>query len=91
MTKPQYHLERSQRIPRRIHARLADGTIVEGVEVFRRLYAAVGFPRLVAITRLPGLAQRLDLGYRWFARNRLKLTGRCAEGACAIASESRRV
>jgi predicted DCC family thiol-disulfide oxidoreductase YuxK len=75
----------------RIHARLADGTIVEGVEVFRRLYAAVGFPRLVAITRLPGLAWLLDLGYRWFARNRLKLTGRCTDGACAIASKSTRV
>ena len=75
----------------RIHARLADGTIVEGVEVFRRLYAAVGFPRLVAITRLPGLAQLLDLGYRWFAKNRLRLTGRCKDGACDVAVESTRV
>jgi predicted DCC family thiol-disulfide oxidoreductase YuxK len=70
----------------RIHARLPDGTVVEGVEVFRRLYAAVGFPRLAAVTRWPGLAQLLDLGYRWFARNRLRLTGRCAEQACNIRS-----
>jgi predicted DCC family thiol-disulfide oxidoreductase YuxK len=41
----------------RIHARLPDATIVEGVEVFRRLYAAVGFGPLVALTRLPGVAQ----------------------------------
>jgi len=66
----------------RIHARLPDGTLVEGVEVFRRLYATVGFGPLVALTRLPGVAWLLDRLYRWFARNRLRLTGRCADGAC---------
>ena len=66
----------------RIHARTSDGTWMQGVEVFRRLYTAVGFGALVAPTRLPGIAQLLDLGYRWFAKNRLRLTGRCADGAC---------
>jgi predicted DCC family thiol-disulfide oxidoreductase YuxK len=61
----------------RIHARLADGTVVEGVEVFRRLYAIVGYGWLVAPTRLPGVRHLLDLAYRLFARNRLRLTGRC--------------
>ena len=68
----------------RIHARLADGTVVEGVEVFRRLYAAVGFGWLVAPTRLPGVRQLLDLAYRAFARNRLRLTGRCAAEGCEL-------
>lgn len=68
----------------RIHARLPDGTLVEGVEVFRRLYTAVGFRWLVALTRLPGVAQLLDLGYRWFAKNRLRLTGRCTDGSCEL-------
>jgi len=71
----------------RIHARLADGTIIEGVEVFRRLYTAVGFGPIVAITRLPGLSWLLDQGYRLFAKNRLKLTGRCVKnesGACSV-------
>jgi predicted DCC family thiol-disulfide oxidoreductase YuxK len=68
----------------RIHARASDGTWVQGVEVFRRLYTAVGFGPLVALTRMPGIAQLLDLGYRWFAKNRLRLTGRCADGACEI-------
>ncbi len=45
----------------RIHGRLPDGTLIEGVEVFRRLYAAVGFGPLVALTRLPGIAQLLNL------------------------------
>jgi len=71
-----------ERLMERIHGRLPDGTIVEGVEVFRRAYAAVGFGPLVALTRLPGLSHLLDLAYGWFARNRLRLTGRCAAGAC---------
>lgn len=76
----------------RIHARLADGTLIEGVEVFRRLYTAVGFGPLVAVTRLPGLSSALDWGYRSFAKNRLKLTGRCvkdADGACAVPARAR--
>jgi len=68
----------------RIHGRLPDGTLVQGVEVFRRLYAALGFAPLVALTRLPGIAQLLDLAYRVFAKNRLRLTGRCADGACPV-------
>lgn len=68
----------------RIHGRLPDGTWIEGVEVFRRLYSAVGFGPLIAVTRLPGISHLLNLGYRVFARNRLRLTGRCRDGACAV-------
>ncbi|MGE5347594.1 MAG: thiol-disulfide oxidoreductase DCC family protein [Acidithiobacillales bacterium] len=66
----------------RIHGRLSDGTLVEGVEVFRRVYTAVGYGALVAPTRLPGIAHLLDLAYRLFAKNRRRLTGRCRGGAC---------
>lgn len=66
-----------------IQGRLPDGTWVKGVEVFRRLYGAVGFRWLVAISRWPGIRNLLDLGYRLFARNRLRLTGRCTE-SCRI-------
>ena len=69
----------------RIHGRLPDGTWLEGVEVFRRLYAAVGFGPLVALTRLPLIRQLLDLGYTLFAKNRLRLTGRCSpETGCRL-------
>ena len=67
----------------RIQARLPDGCFVEDVEVFRRMYAAVGLGPLVALTRIPGISHMLDLGYRWFAKNRLRLTGRCDDGTCA--------
>ena len=72
----------------RIHARLADGTLVEGVEVFRRIYALLGFGPLVAVTRLPGLSHLLDAGYAWFARNRMRLAGRCEDGSCGLPGRS---
>jgi predicted DCC family thiol-disulfide oxidoreductase YuxK len=69
----------------RIHGRLADGTAIEGVEVFRQLYTAIGFGWLVAVTRVPGISHLCRLGYHLFAKNRLRLTGRCApDGSCAI-------
>ncbi len=67
----------------KIQGRLADGTWLEGVEVFRQLYATVGFKRLVRMSRLPGVSQVLDLGYQTFAKNRLRLTGRC-DDACRV-------
>lgn len=73
----------------RIHGRLPDGTVVEGVEVFRRLYAAVGFGTLVALTRLPGIRQLLDVAYHAFAKNRLRLTGRCVDGTCELHTRTR--
>lgn len=66
----------------RIHGRIPSGQLIEGVEVFRKLYAAVGLGWLVAPTRLPGIRQLLDLGYRFFARYRLRLTGRCSAQTC---------
>lgn len=68
-----------------IHGRLPDGTWIKGVEVFRRLYGAIGFGWLTAMTRLPGISQLLDCGYWVFAKNRLRFTGRCsADGACKV-------
>jgi predicted DCC family thiol-disulfide oxidoreductase YuxK len=66
----------------RIHGRLPGGALIEGVEVFRRLYAAVGFSRLVGLSRLPGLSWLFDAVYSVFARNRLRLTGRCNDTSC---------
>lgn len=74
-----------------IHARLPDGTWITGVEVFRRLYSAVGFKTLASLTRLPLASGFLDFGYNVFAKNRLRLTGRCsASGECKTLSRSQR-
>jgi len=75
----------------RIQGRLPDGSWVQGVEVFRLVYGALGFKRLASWSRLPGIAHVLDWGYETFARNRLRWTGRCeSNGDCRlqIAGES---
>ena len=69
----------------RIQGRLPNGTWIEGVEVFRQLYSAIGWTKLVAISRLPVIRWVLALGYRAFAANRLRFTGRCLpDGSCAV-------
>ena len=66
-----------------IHGRLPNGEWIRGVEVFRRIYSALGFGWLVSITRWPLVSKLLDKAYVLFARNRLRLTGRCGD-ACSI-------
>jgi predicted DCC family thiol-disulfide oxidoreductase YuxK len=72
----------ARQVMARIHGVLPDGTVVEGVDVFRRAYAAVGLGWLMAPTRWPGLRRLAELAYRTFARNRLRWTGR--ECACEV-------
>jgi predicted DCC family thiol-disulfide oxidoreductase YuxK len=70
----------------RIHGVLPDGRLIEGMEVFRRAYAAVGLGWLLAPSRWPLLGRVYDAAYRVFARNRLRWTGRehavCAGDRC---------
>jgi predicted DCC family thiol-disulfide oxidoreductase YuxK len=67
-----------------IHGRLPTGEWIIGVEVFRQLYSAVGWNWIVRWTRLPVVRQILDWAYQFFARYRLRLTGRCEAGRCSI-------
>lgn len=78
-----------------IHAVGEDGTIVKGMEVFRRAYAAVGLGWLWAPTGWPLIKPLADRFYRWFARNRMRISlrswralptgdGACATGTCKI-------
>lgn len=71
-----------------IHGRTADGRIVTGMEVFRRAYSAVGWGAVLSPTGWPALRPVFDALYRWFARHRLRLTGRggaaCAGGTCRM-------
>ena len=63
-------------IEARIHGQWPDGRIVEGVDVFVALYDAVGLGWLTAPANWPGFRGLLDWAYVWFARNRLRITGR---------------
>jgi len=67
-----------------IQCRTVDGRWIEGVEVFRQIYSMIGFRFFVFFTRIPGIAHLLDLAYRTFAKNRLRLTGRCDNSQCSI-------
>ncbi|WP_339733460.1 DUF393 domain-containing protein [uncultured Gimesia sp.] len=96
ISAPQFELDAygksREQLMEEIHARLPDGTWVTGVEVFRKLYSAIGFSWLVFPTRLPGVSHFLDLAYRVFAKNRLKLTGRChGNSSCEISSQTKEV
>lgn len=70
----------------RLHARLPDERLVDGIEVFRRMYELIGFRALVAVSRWPGVRQVLDFVYRRFAAQRLRLTGRCTHESCELPS-----
>jgi len=82
-----------ERLMARMHGLLPDGTVVEGMEVFRRAYTAVGLGWMLAPSRWPVLGRAFDAAYAWFARHRLRLTGRGSEcdGACESPHHGRRV
>lgn len=73
----------------KIHGRSAAGELVTGVEVFRRIYAALGYERLVRLSRVSWIAAVLDTAYAAFAAHRLRLTGRCDSGACQLPAPPR--
>jgi predicted DCC family thiol-disulfide oxidoreductase YuxK len=74
-------------LSRIIHARWADGRVISGVEVFRAMWEAVGLGMLARLSRLSLLEPMVLRAYAWFARNRLRLTGRsnsCPTSACNL-------
>lgn len=60
----------------RIHAVLADGTVVRNVEVFRRVYDILGMGWIYAATKLPVIGFIVDKLYELWADWRLPLTRR---------------
>ena len=59
-----------------IHDRWSDGSIITGVEAFTEMWEAIGFGVLARLSRLPLINALLVKAYTWFAKNRLRLTGR---------------
>ena len=56
-----------------IHGVFPDGRMVKKVEVFREAYRAIGLGWLLAPTGWPGFRWLADIGYEWFARNRMRI------------------
>ncbi|MGL5064489.1 MAG: thiol-disulfide oxidoreductase DCC family protein [Microcoleus sp.] len=60
----------------RIHAVLADGTVIKNVEVFRRTYEILGMGWIYAVTKLPVVGAVANWLYEIWADWRLAVTGR---------------
>ena len=60
----------------RIHAVLADGTIIQNVEVFRQVYDILGIGWIYAATKWPVIGFLVGIIYEIWASWRLNLTGR---------------
>lgn len=70
-----------------IHGVTEDGEVISGMEVFRRAYVAVGWGWILNWTAWPIIRPIADAAYRFFARHRLRLTGRgaaCVDGTCKV-------
>ncbi len=60
----------------RIHAVLADGTVIKNVEVFQKTYDALGIGWMYAVTKWPIVGPAINKIYDLWADKRLAVTGR---------------
>lgn len=58
-----------------LHGRLANGEMIEGLDVTHKAWSLVGKGRLTAITRLPVIRWGFDVVYLIFAKHRYKISG----------------
>lgn len=79
----------------RLHARRADGVLINGTDVFRAAYRVAGLGYLARASELPLLRPATDAAYRLFARHRHTLsryfgglfkamTGTDCKGQCGL-------
>lgn len=62
----------------RIHAVLANGTVIKNVEVFQKTYEALGIGWMYAATKWPIIGPIVDKVYDLWADKRLAVTGRAS-------------
>jgi predicted DCC family thiol-disulfide oxidoreductase YuxK len=74
----------------RIHAVLPDGSVIKNVEVFRRVYEALGMGWVYTATKWPVIGPIVDRLYGIWADWRLTLTGR-PDLATIIADRNKRI
>ena len=66
-----------------VHLVMPDGKIFSGASaVARAIRLNPIFSWLSYFYEIPGIKQTADAAYRWVARNRYRLGGRCSDGAC---------
>lgn len=77
---------------RELHGRTDDGRLLVGIDCMLAAYTLAGRARRVAPLRVRALRPLLAACYRWFARNRYRISAllgyqarpACADGVCAI-------
>ena len=66
-----------------IHAKLADGTVLTGIDAFAAIWRQIPRMRpLAALTGVPVVRQAMQLGYAAFAKVRPRLPGRRCASSC---------
>jgi predicted DCC family thiol-disulfide oxidoreductase YuxK len=80
-----YGLEMRQ-LQRAMHVRMADGRVRRGVAAVVKIWEALPGTLATRVLRwwlkVPGMMAVAEAVYRAFARNRYRLTGRCAPEGC---------
>lgn len=64
------------RAMRKIHGITSDGQVIEGVQVFRRLYEAVGLGFVYSIVQVKPFGDLAEALYNIWAKYRMEVTGR---------------
>jgi predicted DCC family thiol-disulfide oxidoreductase YuxK len=75
------------KVQQMMHVRMADGRIFTQVRAFVKIWEAerTWWTTLLRwLLRVPGVMALAGVFYRWFARNRYRLTGRCTPESCGI-------
>ena len=79
----------ARKVNEALHVRTPDGRVYTGVDaaiqVMRVLHRSFIAKLLLGILKIPGMMFIARIYYRWFARNRYRLTGRCTPESCSIA------
>ena len=74
-----------------LHAVAPDGEILSGPDAIRRVFMVLGKKHAASWTALPIIRPIVDIGYRIFARNRLRWFANhtCKDGVCSSHAQDR--
>jgi predicted DCC family thiol-disulfide oxidoreductase YuxK len=76
-----------EKVQQVMHVRMADGRVFTQVRAFVKIWESqrtVWTTLLRCLLKVPGVMPLAGIFYRWFARNRYRLTGRCTPESCGL-------
>ena len=72
-----------------MYGQYADGTLINGVAVFPAAYQRANLPKLAWVFSRKSLQPMLQIGYRFFAKNRHAISGLLGPGALWLVKSTR--